>query len=162
MSPFRVFCPLVVLLLLLSGCATPVQPGSSAGRVARFFLESGDGEGEAAVLPSSGVALRLNPKPVITESDITGVDVAEVDLGRCVLFQLAPAAARDLYRLSVVHQGRRLVLQVDGVFLGARRIDGPLADGRVFTFIEIPDESLPRLVEGIKISSAAARKKEFK
>ncbi len=150
----------LVISLLLAGCATPGEPGPGAGRIVRFFLESGDDEGIPAVLPRSGVALRLNPKPVITESDVIGADVAEVDLGRCVRFQLAPAAARDLYRLSVVHQGRRLVLQVDGVFLGARRIDGAIADGRVFTFVEIPEESLPLLVEDIRVGSAAARRKD--
>jgi hypothetical protein len=162
MRSFRFARALLALPLLFAGCATPGKQGESAGRVARFFLESGDGEGVPAILPRSGVALRLNPKPVITESDVVGADVAEVDLGWCVRFQLAPAAARDLYRLSVVHQGRRLVLQVDGVFLGARRIDGAIADGRVFTFVEIPDDSLPLLVEDIKVGSAAARRKDSK
>ena len=94
-------------------------PGGAGNRAVRFFLESSDGEGLAAVLPRSGVSLRLNPKPVITEVDLAGADEAQVELGRCLLLHLTPAAGRDLYRLTVAHQGRRLALELDGAVIGA-------------------------------------------
>ena len=148
-----------VAVILLGACASADKPGERAGITARFHLESADGEGVPAVLPRSGVVLRLNPKPVLTEADIAGVDVAEVELGRCLLLTLTPAAGRDLYRLSVAHQGRRMALQLDGAFIGARRIDGPISDGRVFIFIELPDEALPGVVAELRKTAAAIRKK---
>lgn len=146
-------------VVLLGACASADKPGERAGITARFHLESADGEGLPAVLPRSGVVLRLNPKPVLTEADIAGADVAEVELGRCLLLTLTPAAGRDLYRLSVAHQGRRMALQLDGAFIGARRIDGPISDGRVFIFIELPDEALPGVVAELRKTAAAIRKK---
>lgn len=146
-------------VILLGACASAGKPGERAGITARFHLESADGEGLSAVLPRSGVVLRLNAKPVITEADIAGADVAEVELGRCLLLTLTPAAGRDLYRLSVAHQGRRMALQLDGAFIGARRIDGPISDGRVFIFLELPDEALPGVVAELRKTAAAIRKK---
>ncbi|MFM8336891.1 MAG: hypothetical protein ACKODK_15145 [Opitutaceae bacterium] len=146
-------------VVLLGACASADKPGERAGITARFHLESADGEGLPAVLPRSGVVLSLNPKPVLTEADIAGADVAEVELGRCLLLTLTPAAGRDLYRLSVAHQGRRMALQLDGAFIGARRIDGPISDGRVFIFIELPDEALPGVVAELRKTAAAIRKK---
>jgi hypothetical protein len=148
-----------VAVILLGACASADKPGERAGITARFHLESADGEGLPAVLPRSGVVLRLNPKPVLTEADIAGADVAEVELGRCLLLTLTPAAGRDLYRLSVAHQGRRMALQLDGAFVGARRIDGPISDARVFIFLELPDEALPGVVAELRKTASAIRKK---
>ena len=78
----------------------------------------------------------------------------EVELGRCLMFKLTPAAARDLYRLSVQSQGRRLVLVVNGAPLGARRIERPFDDGTVLIFAEINDTELPALVGNMRKSSA--------
>ena len=153
---------LVLALLgtaLAGGCVSKEGPGDAGNRAVRFFLESSDGEGLAAVLPKSGVSLRLNPKPVITEVDLAGADEAQVELGRCLLLHLTPAAGRDLYRLTVAHQGRRLALELDGVVIGARRIDGPIADGRIFIFVELSDEALPGLVQELRATAAAIRRK---
>jgi hypothetical protein len=148
-----------VCVALLGACASAGKPDESVGISARFHLESADGEGLAAMLPRSEVLLRLNPKPVITEADLAGADVAQVELGRCLLLNLTAAAARDLYRLSVVHQGRRLALQLDGAFVGARRIDGPISDGRVFIFLELPDEALPGVVDELRKKISVIRGK---
>lgn len=147
-------------IAFLGACASGGKPGEREGITARFHLESADGEGLPAVLPRSGVVLRLNPKPVLTEVDLAGADVAQVELGRCLLLNLTPAAARDLYRLSVVHQGRRMALQLDGAFVGARRIEGPISDGRVFIFLEMPDEALPGVVDELRKTAAAIRRKQ--
>jgi len=149
----------LLLAALVGGCVSSERPGGGPMRVARLFLESGGDEGVPAVLPRSGVTLQLNPKPVLTEADLAGADVAEVELGRCLLLYLNSAAARDFYRLTVTHQGRRLALQLDGVVIGARRIDGPVADGKVFLFVEMPDESLPGLVEGLRATAESVRRK---
>lgn len=149
---------LFIAALVLAGCRTagPVigyQPMSP-----RFFLEAA-GEGALTVtLPKSRVRVAVNAQPVLTEGDILDVALAQVELGKCLVFQVTPAAARDLYRLTASHQGRRLVLTLDGSPLGARRIDGPLVDGLVFVFVELPDEVLPKLVENLKKSSAAKQR----
>jgi hypothetical protein len=143
---------------LFAGCASTEKPKDYVPTVARFYLESGDGQGAPATLPRSGVALWLNAQPVITEGDIVNVDLVQVELGKCLLFHLTPAGVRDFYRMSVTHQGRRLALQVDGVVIGARRIDGPITNGMVFVFVELPDEALPELVANLKKTSAALQR----
>lgn len=123
--------------------------------MARFFLETAaDEPGVAVTLPQSGVRIAIAPKPVLVEYDVTNAEVAQVELGRCLLVQLSPAAARDLYRLSVASLGRRLVLSLNDEFLGARRIDGAMSDGAVLVFLEVPDEKLPEIVARLKTTSA--------
>jgi hypothetical protein len=48
--------------------------------------------------------------------------------------------------------------------VGARRIEAPLADGRVYMFVEVPDDALPVLINNLKkttveLQRAIARKK---
>ncbi len=145
------------LLLIFTACqSTPPKVAAAyAPLVARFHLETRPGEAGAAVqLPQSGVTLNVGPKPVIVESDITNAEIAQVELGRCLMLQLTPAAARDLYRLSVAAIGRRLVLSLNGDFLGARRIEQALPDGVILVFVEVPDAELPALVARLKHTSA--------
>ena len=147
---FPFFC--VLGLLFAAGCQSPPPPDYSP-TLARFFLENPSGA-VGMRLPQSGVQLAVAPKPVLTEFDFVDVAVAQVELGRCLMFQLTPAAARDLYRLSVPNQGRRLVLVVNGVPLGARRIDRPLDDGAVLVFAEVADEALLSLANNLRKTSA--------
>lgn len=140
---------------LMSGCATERvrEPAS----VARFFLESANGEGVSVTLPRSDVTIAIGVKPVITEFDLANVEIAEVELGRCLMFQLTAAANRDLYRLTAAHQGRRLVLAIDGRPLGARRIERPLGDGAVLIFVEVNDGELPDIVRALRTGIAVVR-----
>lgn len=153
-------CGIVLLglvLCALSGCTTAPPPKSAglAPLTARFYLETNPGETAVTVqLPQSGVSLGVSPKPVFSEFDITNAEVVRVELGLCVLVQLTPAAKRDLYRLSVPAQGRRLVLSLNDVFLGVHRIAHAMADGAVPIFLEVPDEQLPGIVARIKSTSA--------
>lgn len=152
----RLFC-LLLAIAVLGGCqSAPVKPVAvAAPLVVRFFLETKPGEaGVPAQLPQSGVAIHIAPKPVFVEYDIANAEVAQVELGRCLMLQLTPAAARDLYRLSVAANSRRLVLSLNDSFLGARRIEQAMTDGVVLIFVELPDEALPGLVERIKRTSA--------
>lgn len=143
-----------LLLGLLVACQSTAKLDPKDRTLARFFLESGEGvTGMRVVLPQSAVNLAVNPKPVLTEGDILNVELVQVDLGKCLLFQLTPSAARDFYRLSGTHQGRRLVLMINDEAIGARRIDGAIPDGRIFVFVEQPDAELPALVSRLKLSS---------
>jgi hypothetical protein len=145
-------------VLLLAGCSTAPKVLDYTPVAVRFHLESTSGDGTPVRLPQSGLGVMLNPKPVLTEGDIVDVELVRVDLGLCLLFRLTPAALRDFYRLSVTHQGRRLVLVLDEVAAGARLVDGPIENGAVFIFVERPDEALPALVANLKKSSAALQR----
>lgn len=149
---------LLLCVLVFSGCQTAEPLGQFTPTKARFFLESGDGQGTTIVLPRSGVRLVMNGKPVLTEGDIVAVELAQVDLGKCLAFKLTPAAARDLYRLSGSNQGRRLALLLNDVPVGARRVDGPITDGVLFVFVELPDDSLPKLVDDLKKTTVAIQR----
>lgn len=149
----------------LAGCGT-APTGVAKGYaplVARFYLEAKPGEaGVTVTLPQSGVTIAVAPKPVLVEYDIANAEVAQVELGRCLLVQLNRAAARDLYRLSVGALDRRLVLALNDQFIGARRIEQALEDGAILVFLEVPEAELPALVGRLQRTSgdlaAAARK----
>ena len=141
---------------LLAGCqsrtATAPKPA-----VARFLLEAEADRTAEVTLPVSGVRLRVLPKPVILEYDIVSVELAQVELGRCLLFQLAPDAARDLSRLTAANHGRRLALLINDRPMGARVIDQPLLGGVILVFCEMPEAELPGLVERLKRTTAELR-----
>jgi hypothetical protein len=153
-----------ILLILVAicawgaaGCATS-KPKDYTPVTARFFLESSNSDGTPVMLPQSGVRMTVNSKPVITEGDIVNVELVQVDLGKALLVQLSGSASRDFYRLSVTHQGRRLVFLVDGNPIGARRIDGAIMNGVVYVFIEIPELDMPAFVDNLKKSSVAMQR----
>lgn len=155
-----------MLLLLgvacgLAGCQTKPKK-DFVPVIARFVLEANSGRTSELVLPVSGVKIQVMPKPVFSEFDLVNVEEAQVELGRCLLFQLSPAAGRDLYRLSAANQGRRLVLLLDGRAVGARVIERPLEGGEIFTFVEIPDAELPVLVERLKRTTQELRREAAK
>ena len=152
--------------LLLAGCQNVDNPAPDyQPLVARFYLETRVGEaGVPAQLPVSGVSITVSAKPVIVEYDIYNAEVAHVDLGSCLLLQLTPAAARDLYRMSATNLGRRLVLFLNDAPMGARRIEQAMPDGTLLVFVETPDAELAPLVARLKrtsaeIITAAAKKK---
>ena len=154
----------LVLSLLALGCVScgggcqSNVPRDYTAMSARFFLEAANTDGLPLTLPQSGVRVSVNAQPVITEGDIINVELVQVDLGKCLLVQLTPSATRDFYRLSVTHQGRRLVLMVNGKTLGARRLDGPITNGVVYLFVEMPEAELPAFVENLKKSSVAMQR----
>ena len=150
-------------LLALSACHSSPKPPAYDPVVVRFFLETRPGEaGVALHLPVSGVSVTVAAKPILVEYDILNAEVARVELGQCLLLQFTPAAARDLYRLSVASVGRRLVLTLNDEPVGARRVEQAMPDGTVLVFVERPDADLPALVGRIKRTAAdivAAAKK---
>lgn len=141
----------------LAGCQTKSASGPAPMTV-RLHLESDAEQTVEQTLPVSGVKIHVLPKPVFSEFDLMNAEEAQVELGRCLLLQLSPPAARDLYRLSVANQGRRLVLLLDGRPLGARVIERPLTGGEILTFVEVPDAELPGLVQRLKQATQAIRR----
>ena len=139
----------------LAGCQSKSPPKDYTPTSARFFLESATADGMPQKLPQSGVHISVNSQPVIVETDILNVELVQVELGRCLLFQLTSSASRDFYRMTATHQGRRLVLLIDNMAFGARRIDGVIANGALFVFVEMPEADLPALVHNLKKSSIA-------
>lgn len=150
---------LVVSIGLLLGCQGASSARDYTPLRARFFLEaSSTNAGTVVVLPQSGVNITVNAKPVFTEGDFTNVQLAQVDLGKCLLFELTPTARRDFYRLSGSYQGRRLVLTINDDAIGARRIDGAIENGVIFIFVEKPEAELPALVENLRKSAVAMQR----
>jgi hypothetical protein len=146
---------MILALVMCGGCRSTGEPARDfTPTLARFFLETTEVGAAAVELPISGVRVTIGTKPVFTEGDVVDVDLVQVELGKCLMFQLTPTAARDLYRLTGSSQGRRLVLMLNQVPVGARRIDAPLADGRVLIFAEISDAALPVLVTNLKKTTA--------
>jgi len=150
---------LIFALVLLAGCQTRTATAPKPA-VARFLLESEANRAAEVTLPVSGVRLRVLPKPVLLEYDIVRVELAQVELGRCLLFQLTPDAARDLYRMTAVNHGRRLALLINDRPMGARVIDQPITGGTILVFCEMPDAELPDLVERLKRTTAELRSRQ--
>ncbi len=151
------FLALGGLSVLATSCNTTSVGFDYDKTLARFVVESGQ-EGSVVTMPVSGVRIQVNPKATLTEYDLVSVEVAEVELGKCLQFTLTHTASRIFYQASVMNQGRRLVLMVDGDAIGLRRIDGPISDGVIYIFLEIPDAELPELAKNLKGTSIEIQK----
>lgn len=151
---------LIILIIAagVGGCQSAAPVSNAGSTTPRFFMESAASSSTTVALPRSGVQIAINPKPVFTEADLVDVELVQVDLGKCLLFRLTSSAGRDLYRMSGTNQGRRLVLFLDGEAVGARRMDGALTGGALFIFVEVPDETLPVLVERLRVSVTTAQR----
>ena len=150
---------LLVCVATLAGCKSfDSTPRDYTPTLARFFLETNDAGASTVVLPISGVRIAIGDKPVFAEGDVVSVELVQVELGKCLLFQFTPSAARDLYRFSGANQGRRLVLVLNNVPVGARRLDAPLTDGALFMFAEVTDAELPTLATNLKKTSAEVQR----
>lgn len=142
-------------ILALTACQQTSKQPPYEPLVARLFLETRPDEAGITVrLPVSGVSVNVAAKPVLVEYDLRNAETARVDLGPCLLLQVSPAAARDLYRLSVSAVGRRLVLLLNDEPVGVHRIEQALAEGTILVFVERPDTELPALVERLKRTTA--------
>ena len=151
----------VLAASLLSGCKSTEGPKNYDIAVARFVFESGDANGYASVaeLPVSRVRIPLSSGAALSEFDIEGVQVAEVELGRCLVFAFSPAASRALMRESSLNLGKRLVLLINGQPIGVRKVEQPISDGRIFMFLETKDGELEKIANDIVGTSLNARKR---
>lgn len=146
--------------LTLSSCRT--TGGGAEGLLrARFAIESpARNEYSALVkMPLSEVEIAVQPEAVISEFDYLSVEPVKLELGTCLFFRLKPAAARDFYGITVANQGKRLVLLINGKPVGARRIEAPIADGRIHIFVEAPDEAVEELGEQLRKTNVEIQKK---
>jgi hypothetical protein len=144
------------VFLAWAGCQSQSKPEEREVKpiIVRFFLENAPGEeGATLQLPISRVAVAVNPKPVLTEYDIATVNLARLDVGWCLVFQLTPAARRDFYRMTVAVQGRRVVLTLNGQPAGVLRLDQVVSDGNLPIFAEVTDAELPELADRIRKTS---------
>lgn len=149
----------LVFCLLGAACLSSSKKDDGPVVVVRFMLEAVGGDAAGAVrLPRSGTMISIAPKSQFTEYDILKCDVVDNELGKSLIFQLTPQASRDLYRLTVTNQGKRLITVINGEALGARRIERPWNDGYIVTYVEIPEEDMAALAKDITRTSTAARK----
>lgn len=145
--------------LLLSACATQRDAPEALLR-ARFHVEAAsDGYASAAVLPVSGARIAVEPKAALSEFDYLAIDIVELEFGKCLVFALKPAAARDFFRLTVGKMGYRLVLTLNGQPAGARRLEGPITDGKVYIYVEADDARLAEIAQQLKETNIAIQKK---
>lgn len=153
-----VILPVAVLLASMTGCQTPEKDYDLT--IARFFMEANPQQGyaENLLLPVSKAVVPVNPAAVITEVDIVSVDLVQVDMGLCMNFKVTPAAARDLYRLSVNNLGRRLVLTLNGTPYGVRQMNQPLSFGEIMIFAELSDEDLEEMVLNLQETTVDVQK----
>lgn len=103
-------------------------------------------------LPVSGTRISIQDQPLVDEFNVLNVELVKVDMGIALLVQVSAQGSRSLYRGSISNMGGRIVLMINGNAMGARRIDGPIEDGNFFTFVEVSDEELGKLVFDIKAS----------
>ncbi len=139
------------VLLLGAGCQTTPEPDYDPV-IAQFFIEvpAQVQGGQVLSMPRSGVAVSVSPRAVLTEADVRNVELVRVDLGLCLLFEFSGESARDLLRISGSNLGRRLVVTLNGQPFGARLMDGPILDGRLMIFVELPDDELTETAVNLK------------
>ena len=126
----------------------------------RLMIETrGSGNLNTGVeLPVSGTKINIQDQPLVDEFNVLNVELVKVDMGLALLVQVSAQGSRSLYRGSISNMGGRIVLMINGNAMGARRIDGPIEDGNFFTFVEVSDEELGKLVFDIKASLASIKK----
>lgn len=127
---------------------------------ARFLVEAPPGDEYAAIvtLPVSRIQVPVKGEAIVSEFDFAAIEMAEVELGKCLVFVLKPTAARAFYQLSASNLGKRLVLVINGEPIGVRRINNPIADGKVYIFLEVTDSKLEELVERLRETNIEIQK----
>ncbi|MEO0510090.1 MAG: hypothetical protein AAF065_09555 [Verrucomicrobiota bacterium] len=146
----------ILALVLLSGCRKDDVDLDNL-KVPRLMIESrgvnyGNLSGDIVGLPVSGTRITLQKEPLVNEFDIMNVELVKVEMGLALLIQMNDKGSRALYRGTVTNMGGRIVLTVNGNPIGARRIDGAIQDGNLYTFVEIDDDEIGQLVLDLKDS----------
>jgi len=150
----------VAACLVLSGCRTTKRDFTP--HIVRFYLEESDhlppSHIAEMILPVSGSHITVKSRPVFVESDIGNASLYETEFGPAVILLFRTAATTDFYRTTIANQGKRLVIVINGLPLGAYYISGPVQDGRIMFYLEVPDEELPEIVRSIQKTSDELRK----
>jgi hypothetical protein len=157
------FFTLLLAGLALGGCASKTAKKDYPVSVIRFMVEATAQENGGVVrLPQSGVVIPIAPKTYFTEYDVLRCDVIDNELGKSLSFQFTDEATRDLYRFTASNQGKRFVLVLNGVAIGAQRISSANSQGFVIAYVELPDSELIALAKNITLTSEDARKEAAK
>ena len=143
--------------LLLVGCQSEFDKKPENLKVPRLMVEArgvtyGSLQTNTVVLPQSGTKVALQKEPIVNEFEILNAELVKVERGMALLLELSEKGARQLYRGTVTNMGGRIVLLINGNPVGAWRIDGAIQNGKYYTFVELPDESLGDLVLDLKDS----------
>ena len=85
----------------------------------------------------------------MNEFDILNVEMVKVDMGCHYWGQTGGQGARDLYRASVSNMGSRIV-SWSTKMRSVLALGWHIQDGNFYTFVEVDDEELHRLVLDIK------------
>lgn len=162
MRILRFLCPLFFwsVAMLLVGCASSAKKIKDEDlAVVRFVVETAPGEAGANMrLPVSGTVITVVPKNSFSEYDITRATLVQNELGPSLLFQFTAEASRDIFRQTVSNQGRRIVTTINGQAVGAVRVNQPISQGYLVTYVEMPDVDLADLADRITRTSAEARR----
>lgn len=148
MSLFRFSAPLLSALtillcsLTLFGCNTNKKPSIPV----EFYLEVDLPTEETMNYTPKQMLSRIGGQPILVGTDFVSVDLARVDAGLCLYFQVTPQASFRLYNISAQSLGKRMVVFINGEPVGIRWITEIIQNGRLFTFVqEVPNEELPAL-----------------
>ncbi len=159
----RFFVVLLLLSLLFAGGCRAFRGEDFPHHVARFYVETSEAYPEShrgeVTLPYSEATITINPKVQLGEWDIDRVEVFEAELGDAVAVYLMPDAARDIQMLSYNNRGRRLVLLVNDIPVGAKMMNRGIEDGVIVMYLEYPDEELEELADYITRTSEVARRR---
>ena len=141
----------------LVSCRYMAPPTTRPVAEISFSLETSGPTASTAILPLSGVQIPVAASPVLTAADLEAVDIAQSEIGPCLVFAIGPEAKPRLREFAAAARGRRLVLSFNGHALGARRIDAGWNDARIFMFVEIRESELPSLVAELKAGVMALK-----
>ncbi len=148
---------LAIVLALASGCQTRRADRDFVPHLARVFVEVSDhmppSQSVETVLPMSRTRIAVRGRPILLEEDVLQAGQIQTDLGPALVLVLTPQAGRDLMRASSSHLGRRMVLTINGVPIGARHVDRIMDEGVISFYVEIDDDEVPQLVENIQKTS---------
>jgi hypothetical protein len=154
MASLRNLCLLVLLFtsaFVLSGCRS--RSNDFTPYVVRLYLEESRSLPLShitdMVLPVSGSIITVNARPIFAEWDFINAHVVNTEFGLALILHFTADASTDLFRTSVANQGRRLVITVNGVPIGARLIERPIQDGQILFFPEMEESDIPELGRGI-------------
>ena len=163
-SRFALGLAALLIAVIGTGCASRKPPEPMF--IARFHLETSPNLpapwAVPMVLPRSEISLAVVRNPVLTEADLANVELVQVDLGLCLLFQFTENGARQLFQVTGGAMGRRLILAVNGQPIGVRVIDAPVMNGQWLTFTELDDDAVTQLAVDLKRSILELRQASSK
>lgn len=156
------------LILVLTGCtAFKEEFGLAEENTAwlEVYLEGAPFSDRVATrtytLPVSGSEIQVFDRPVLSTREFSMVRLVEVRYGYALELTTTNHGRHQLARTTGQHLGYRLVLVVNGIAIGARRIDGMLDDGVLYSFVEVEDEGLEELVRKLNHTIRYAARKGF-